>query len=130
MKELLQPYHILLAMLFLHVLDDFHLQGILAKMKQKKWWKEQKGFKDLYKDDYKTALLMHCLSWSIIVTSPLWIIGTSQNTLMLIVFTNAAIHYWIDDLKCNQMKISLETDQMMHIIQIYITWLICSNAYI
>lgn len=129
MKELLQPYHILLAMLFLHVLDDFHLQGILAKMKQKKWWKEQKGFKDLYKDDYKTALLMHCLSWSIIVTSPFWLTRIDQNALMLIVFANAAIHYWIDDLKYNQMKISLETDQMMHIIQIYITWLICSNAY-
>ena len=31
---------LLFAMLFLYIVDDYYLQGILASMKQKKWWKE------------------------------------------------------------------------------------------
>ena len=49
-------------MILLHVIDDFHLQGILASMKQKEWWKKQEGYKDLYKDDYITALMIHSIS--------------------------------------------------------------------
>ena len=30
---------VFLLMILLHVIDDFHLQGILANMKQKEWWK-------------------------------------------------------------------------------------------
>ena len=33
---------VFLLMILLHVIDDFHLQGILASMKQKEWWKKQK----------------------------------------------------------------------------------------
>lgn len=32
---------IFLTMIFLHIVDDYYLQGILAQMKQKKFWKEQ-----------------------------------------------------------------------------------------
>ena len=28
----------LLLMIFLHIIDDYKLQGILASMKQKNWW--------------------------------------------------------------------------------------------
>ena len=28
----------LLFMVFLHIVDDYYLQGILASMKQKQWW--------------------------------------------------------------------------------------------
>ena len=30
---------ILLCMIFCHIIDDYYLQGILASMKQKSWWK-------------------------------------------------------------------------------------------
>ena len=33
-------YIILIIMIFLHIVDDFYLQGVLAKFKQKDWWKE------------------------------------------------------------------------------------------
>lgn len=29
---------LLLLMIFLHIVDDYYLQGILASMKQKEWW--------------------------------------------------------------------------------------------
>ena len=31
---------VLFLMLFLHVVDDYYLQGILASMKQKSWWQK------------------------------------------------------------------------------------------
>ncbi len=46
-------------MILLHIIDDFHLQGILANMKQKNWWLKQKGYKDMYEHDYITALTIH-----------------------------------------------------------------------
>ena len=42
---------IFLTMIFLHIVDDYYLQGILAQMKQKKFWKEQAP-DELYKYDY------------------------------------------------------------------------------
>ena len=40
--------YILFAMIFAHIVDDFYLQGILAKMKQKDWWEKQDGYRRLY----------------------------------------------------------------------------------
>lgn len=31
---------VFLLMILLHVIDDFHLQGIFGSMKQKEWWKK------------------------------------------------------------------------------------------
>ena len=116
---------VLLAMFLLHIIDDFHLQGILSKMKQRSWWLKQDGYKDLYEDDYKTALLIHSLSWSIIISIPLWLFQIPAYVIGTAVIINTVIHYIVDDLKCNQLKISLTTDQLIHFLQINITWLIC-----
>ena len=35
-------------MLFMHVLDDFRLQGIMAEMKQKSWWEKQEEYTPFY----------------------------------------------------------------------------------
>ena len=62
---------ILIAMIFLHIIDDYKLQGILASMKQKKWWKEQNDYKSMYKYDYIIALLTHSFSWSFMIMLPI-----------------------------------------------------------
>ena len=116
---------ILFLMLLLHIIDDFHLQGILASMKQKNWWLKQKGYKNMYEYDYMTALTIHSLSWSIIISIPLWFFNISPNILGMIICCNMFIHMYVDDLKCNQLKISLTIDQTIHIIQIWLTWFIC-----
>lgn len=116
---------ILFLMILLHIIDDFHLQGILANMKQKNWWLKQKGYKDMYKYDYMTALTIHSLSWSIIISIPLWFFNITPSILGIIICCNMFIHMYVDDLKCNQLKISLTTDQTIHIIQIWVTWYIC-----
>lgn len=115
---------ILLLMVLLHILDDFHLQGILRELKQKKWWLEQKGYKDLYKNDYIMSLMIHSMQWSIMVSLPLFLLDIPTAAITMSIGVNAIIHYYVDDLKCNKMKINLVTDQTIHLMQICLTWAI------
>ena len=88
---------LLLSMIFCHVIADYNLQGILAQMKQKEWWETNyPNFK--YKNDYKTALLMHSLSWAFFIEIPLYIYflsynpSTSLKILNILVIINAFFH--------------------------------------
>ena len=115
---------ILLFMILLHIIDDFVLQPIsLSNLKQKKWWEKQEGYSDKYKDDYKVALAIHSISWSIMIHIPLVIMFSSLGQLALLIsfIVNAVIHYFIDDLKANKLKINLFEDQMVHF------WQICTT---
>ena len=116
--------NILLFMILFHIIDDFVLQPIsLSNLKQKKWWKKQEGYSDKYKDDYKVALAIHSMSWSIMIHIPLVIMFPSLGQLALLIsfIVNAVIHYYIDDLKANKLKINLFEDQMVHF------WQICTT---
>lgn len=44
-------YVLILSMIFCHIVDDYYLQGCLAKMKQKKWWEENCP-DEKYKNDF------------------------------------------------------------------------------
>lgn len=115
---------ILLFMILLHIIDDFVLQPIsLSNLKQKKWWEKQEGYSDKYKDDYKVALAIHSISWSIMIHIPLVIVFPSLGQLALLIsfIANAVIHYYIDDLKANKLKINLFEDQIVHF------WQICTT---
>ena len=115
---------IVLIMILFHIIDDFVLQPIsLSNLKQKKWWEKQEGYSDKYKDDYKVALAIHSISWSIMIHIPLVIMFPSLGQLALLIsfIVNAVIHYYIDDLKANKLKINLFEDQMVHF------WQICTT---
>ena len=114
----------LLLMIFLHIIDDYKLQGILASMKQKNWWKEQKEYKDLYKYDYIWALIMHSFSWSFMIMLPFaFILNFNINVAFVIMFVlNLISHALVDNMKANQHSINLIYDQILHIIQIIFTW--------
>lgn len=115
---------VLLWMVFNHVFDDYHLQGILANMKQKSWWQENAP-QDMYKYDYIVALLMHSISWAFLIMLPIaaWN-GFAVNVSFGLAFMfNVAIHAIVDDLKANRHRISLVADQGFHMIQIIITYM-------
>jgi hypothetical protein len=117
----------LLLMIFLHIVDDYYLQGVLASMKQKTWWKDKYNYywKICYKKyrfDYLAALFMHSFSWSFMIMIPTMISGCFIWWLFLL---NLVIHFVVDHLKANLQKINLVTDQSIHILQIVLTWLIC-----
>lgn len=116
---------VLLSMIFLHIVDDYYLQGILASMKQKSWW-EENAPQRLYKYDYVVALIMHSLSWAFMIMLPIAIkaqLNVGIGFVCIFSF-NAIVHGIVDDLKANKLKINLITDQAIHIIQIVTTFLL------
>ena len=116
---------ILLSMIFLHIIDDYKLQGILASMKQKTWWEEQKGYKALYKHDYIPALIEHSFSWAFMIMLPIAIsLNFNIGWWAIAYVVNMIIHAIVDTLKANALKINLVTDQAIHIAQIIITWMV------
>ena len=119
---------IFISMIFCHIIDDYTLQGILASMKQKQWWKNNAP-DDLYKYDYIVALFMHSFSWTfmtmIIPTIYTFITESLIGWDILILFTlNILIHGIVDNLKANKKKINLIHDQSIHMIQIICTWIL------
>lgn len=125
-------FFILIVMILLHVIEDFHLQGILADMKQKSWWSKQlvdfpPKKANTYRKDYVVSLIVHSLENAIFVTLPLMINDlyytftvNKDNSLCIAwlfdIFVIGYLHYWIDDLKCNKMKINLIVDQLLHFV--------------
>ena len=125
-----------IIMLFLHVFADYHLQGILAQMKQADKWPKKFRPSDpsanvsMYRNDYKAALAAHAFEWAFVITLPClfgiynecadfsidsaWIASVYIMLLMI----SAILHYIIDDLKANDHKISLVEDQLFHVSQI------------
>lgn len=114
---------ILFVMIFAHIVDDYYLQGILASLKQKSWWENQKNYKPMYKYDYIVALIMHAFSWSFMVSLPILYLGLTKWITVAIILSTI-IHGIVDDLKANKHKINLIVDQSIHIIQIIITWIL------
>ena len=135
-KEFLQSLSglIFLFMFFMHILEDFHLQGILAKMKEKMWWEQ--NYSDVkYCDDFIIALIMHGYEWAFMIMLPIIIymiaVGNIHWHFILYgIVINGAIHCYIDHLKCNKYQINLEQDQFFHLIQIFLTWTIWILIYV
>jgi hypothetical protein len=108
----------------MHIVDDYYLQGVLASMKQKDWWRNNPNYKDKYKNDYIWALIMHAFSWSfMIMLPPLYLFKLSFNMIEVLVLfvVNIIVHAITDDLKANMKVINLVQDQLVHIFQIILT---------
>jgi hypothetical protein len=116
-------------MIFLHIVDDYYLQGWLASAKQKSYW-EKNAPDELYKHDYIMALFMHSFSWAfmiMVVPSVYTLINTTNtnnSSLVIALFflINLCIHMVVDNSKANLKKINLVQDQLCHLVQILITW--------
>ncbi len=120
---------ILFAMFFFHIFDDYYLQGILAQMKQKSWWINQKEYNSFYKYDYLVALIMHSFSWSFMIHFPIIIYYYMNNinisiAYFILIIIQMIIHIIVDNTKANIKSINLVIDQSIHIVQIVISYLI------
>ena len=118
---------IFLLMIFCHIVDDYYLQGWLASAKQKKYWEENAPNK-MYKHDYIWALIMHSFSWTFMVMLPVaYAMSFNIDLLFIVVFVcNVLLHAITDNAKANDMTINLIHDQIMHLVQIVLTfvWLV------
>lgn len=117
---------VLLWMIFFHIVDDYYLQGWLASAKQKSYW-QTNAPEELYKHDYIWALIMHSFSWSFMIMLP---IAYYQQfdinygfVIMLVI--NTAIHAFTDNMKANWKLINLWHDQLIHMVQILVTYILC-----
>lgn len=116
--------YILLFMIFCHIIDDYCLQAFcLASLKQKKYWKENAP-QPKYKYDYIVALLMHAFSWSFMIHLPIILNYNFMPWIAYSVIINTLIHAIVDNLKANKMKLNLIQDQLIHIIQIIVVFII------
>lgn len=116
---------VLLTMVFLHILNDFNIQGWLANAKQKQWWSDNAP-QSLYKFDYIFALIVHSFSWTFMVMLPILYVLNWVPTVMFysLFVVNIILHAVIDDIKANKKKINLIADQSMHLGQILITFIL------
>lgn len=114
-----------LLMVFLHIVDDYYLQGILANLKQKSWW-QKNAPDDLYKYDYLIGLAMHSMSWAFMIMLPIAYMMNFRITAEFEIawLINAIIHAAVDDTKANRHAINLIQDQTVHMLQIIITLIV------
>lgn len=120
---------LLLTMIFLHIVDDYYLQGWLASAKQKSWW-EKNAPDELYKNDYIMALFMHSFSWAfmIMIIPTIYVLNATSDinsaSLVATIFfiLNLFVHMITDTKKANRKEINLIQDQLIHLAQIIWTW--------
>lgn len=115
----------ILLMIFFHIVDDYYLQGILASMKQKSWWKQNAPSK-LYEHDYIWALIMHSFSWAFMIMLPIACVQQFNIgfEFFILFVLNVAIHAFTDNAKANWKLINLWQDQFIHMLQIFVTSLL------
>lgn len=119
----MSKWFVLLMMLFCHIADDYYLQGILASMKQKEWWKANAPDK-MYKYDYIPAIIAHSFSWAFMIMLPIAIYMRFHIGIPFVAFiaANCFVHAVTDNQKANLRQINLIEDQTMHLIQIILTF--------
>lgn len=123
----MQALFLLCCMFYLHIVDDFYVQGLLAKLKQKLWWREH--YPDsLYAHDWLIALFLHAFSWAFTIMLPITVhmiyIGKNNTVFYGIALClNICIHAITDHIKANRLQISLLQDQCIHLVQVFITWM-------
>lgn len=114
---------VLILMLLAHFFADFHLQGILADMKQEQWWRTQEGYNSKYKYDYVAALAIHSAEWTLWMMLPLMLLPhLDLGIFLLLAALNMVVHSLTDNSKANYKDINLIQDQIIHLVQIAFTY--------
>jgi hypothetical protein len=81
-----------------------------------------------YENDYICALMTHAFSWAFMTMLPLAITLSFKITplFFLLFCLNWTIHGIVDDQKANKLSINLIQDQIIHVIQIIVTFVLMS----
>jgi hypothetical protein len=95
------------ALLGLHMLADYPLQG---------------DFMAKFKGSNKYIMFCHCMLYSFVLTSGLWLLGVPWHSLLFAGLTLLTTHFIIDSWKCNiqdkskALTMDLYVDQGCHIV--------------
>ena len=111
---------VLLCMFYLHLIDDYVLQGILAQLKQRDFWKP---YGKKYQADYVVALLEHGFMNAFLVHIPIYIwLCRNEFALAFTILLSTISHSIVDDAKANDKTINLIQDQVAHLFWIMAVW--------
>lgn len=115
---------VLILMLLAHFFADFHLQGILADMKQEQWWRKKEKYNSKYKYDYVAALAIHSAEWTLwVMMPPLFLLPhLDLSIFLLLAALNMVVHSLTDNSRVNYKDINLIQDQIIHLAQIAFTY--------
>ncbi len=74
---------------------------------------------------------MHSFEWSFMIMLPAFVqmIFSDITFAMVAIYVvliidNTSFHMVVDDMKANEKKINLIEDQLLHLIQVVVTWLL------
>ena len=125
----------LFSSFLLHIISDFHLQGIFCDLKQSSWWYRKCGELgydyDMYKCDFMMGLYLHAFEWTCFMMMPIVVVTLAYfhiyewyvwATYIGVGILNTDLHARIDHYKANEHAINLIADQLIHIGQIVVTW--------
>ena len=119
----MNKFDLFLWMIFLHFLFDFYIQtksnGLI---KSKEWWKNRHKQSGKRKYNYIMGLLMHSFVWSFAILLPFYY--SQQRIYYGVLMMNIIVHAFTDNAKTNKKTISSFQDQLLHMIQIFVTWCI------
>ena len=103
--------------ILLNVIEDFHMQGIMAQMKQKAYWCEYHG---KYTNDWVPVMLLHGVEWATIVSIPCMLVSWFDVSVwfIVVVVVMGLVHAYVDHLKANKFSINLIQDQAIHMVQL------------
>lgn len=112
-------------MIFLHLLDDYKIQGILADLKCRNWWINNRLTQEKYDKDYIIALIEHGFMNAFLIHIPVYIWYTKNMVLLTIgILLSTIFHAIVDNKKANDRSINLIQDQLLHIVYIIFIWVI------
>lgn len=120
---------LLVTMFFMHFLTDYYIQSKANQnIKDKKWWKKRHpNNKRKVLISYIFGLIVHSFVWSFSVIFPFYYkTGIMPYGLIAV---NILLHVIIDDCKTNKKCISSITDQVLHSVQIILTFLLLCFIY-
>ena len=118
----------LVLMIFCHFVSDFYLQSKSNSLiKKKDCWENRHKKSNGRKYNYIFGLLLHSFVWGISILLPFFF--ETGKLYYPVLFFNVIIHAYIDNLKSNKKSISSVLDQILHLMQIIITWLVISILY-
>lgn len=115
--------------IIVHIIDDFILKrlGNFYNTKQKKFWEpHNEEHNNKYYLNYYARLVIHCISWSILVHLPILLLTQTPEIIIFVSSIIQAINHGIvDNEKCNRQELSLLEDQILHFVQLILIFGIC-----
>lgn len=112
-------------MIFAHIVADFYIHGVVNSAMSKDWWlRNQPGIRNRY--DYIVFVVLHSIFWTFSILFPIaYKLNFAFSWFYTIAFVlNAVLHGFADNIRINHKEINLIVQEIVHLWQITLTYLL------